>query len=169
MILQQCIQLMAGNAERIYSLAQGVSDQQARWKPDAASWSILEVINHLDDEEREDFKVRLDIILHHPDQPWPPIDPGGWVQDRNYNERELAASLQNFLVERQRSLAWLGSLSSPNWDAEYEASFGPIRAGDMMAAWMTHDQLHLRQLIELQRAYTVQLAAPYQVDYAGPW
>jgi hypothetical protein len=169
MDLQQCIQLMTDNAERIRLLAQGVSDQQARWKPDASSWSILEVINHLDDEEREDFRMRLDIILHHPDQPWPPIDPEGWVHTRSYNERDLDASIQNFLAERQRSLAWLGTLSSPDWDAMYEAPFGSIRAGDMMAAWVTHDQLHLRQLIELHRAYTVQLAVPYQVHYAGPW
>jgi hypothetical protein len=160
---------MADNAERIHLLAQSVSAQQARWKPDAASWSILEVINHLDDEEREDFRVRLDIILHQPDQPWPPIDPEGWVQERSYNERDLDTSIRNFLAERQRSIVWLGNLASPNWDARYEAAFGSVQAGDMLAAWVTHDQLHLRQLIELHRAYTVQLVAPYRVDYAGPW
>jgi hypothetical protein len=169
MDLQRCIQLMADNAERIRLLGQGVSDQQARWRPDPASWSILEVINHLYDEEREDFRVRLDIILHRPDQPWPPIDPQGWVQARNYNERDPDVSIQNFLTERQRSLEWLGTLSSPKWDARYEASFGSVQAGDMFAAWVTHDQLHLRQLIELHRAYTVQFLAPYRVDYAGPW
>lgn len=166
---ERLVQQMAHNGERIRLLVQGVSDGQARWKPDAASWSILEVVNHLYDEEREDFRVRLDIMLHRPDESWPGIDPQGWVKARAYNERALAPSLGNFLNERQASLAWLRGLSSPDWEAEYEAPFGPMKAGDMFAAWMTHDQLHLRQLVELHRAYTVAMVTPYQVDYAGSW
>ena len=34
-------------------LFQSVSDGQARWKPGEGRWSILEVINHLYDEETE--------------------------------------------------------------------------------------------------------------------
>lgn len=37
---------MTHNAQKISTLTQGVSDEQARWKPDPTSWSILEVINH---------------------------------------------------------------------------------------------------------------------------
>jgi len=51
------------NAGRIAALVRGVTPENVRWKPDPASWSILEVINHLWDEEREDFRVRLGIIL----------------------------------------------------------------------------------------------------------
>ena len=68
---------MANNAAIISSLVKDVSEAQARWKPDPQAWSILEVINHLYDEEREDFRQRLDLTLHQPDQPWPPNDPEG--------------------------------------------------------------------------------------------
>ena len=88
---------MADNARRIRNLIEGVSVEQARWKPEPDAWSILEVINHLRDEEKEDFRVRLDIVLHRPDQPWPPIDPQGWVTERQYNQRELEQSLEDFL------------------------------------------------------------------------
>jgi hypothetical protein len=161
--------LMIGNAERIKAMAMGVSPEQARWKPDPSSWSILEVINHLYDEEREDFRVRLDYILHHPDQEWPPIDPEGWVVERRYNERELESSLEGFLEERRASLEWLQSLGSVDWDTELISDFGSMTAGDMFASWVTHDQLHLRQLVELHRDYTKIQARPYQIEYAGPW
>lgn len=167
--VEWCIRQMSDNAERIRLLVQGISEEQARWRPDPASWSILEVINHLYDEERQDFRVRLDIILHRPDEPWPGIDPAGWVRTRNYNERDLDRSLQNFLNERQASLRWLRNFSSPNWDAQYQAHFGAIRAGDMFAAWVSHDHLHMRQLVELHHAYTVQRVVPYQTTYAGDW
>jgi len=166
---ERLMQTMAANAERIQAMVGGVSQEQARWKPDSESWSILEVISHLYDEEREDFRVRLDIILHHPDRPWPSIDPQGWVTARQYNENDLVQSLQNFLHEREASLSWLRGLAAPDWEAVYETRFGRMRAGDMFAAWVAHDLLHLRQLVELQRAYALELLAPYETDYAGPW
>jgi hypothetical protein len=162
-------QLMQANAERIRLLASGVSAEQARWRPDEKSWSLLEVINHLYDEEREDFRVRLDIILHRPGDPWPPIDPMGWVTARNYNERDLAESLENFLAERRKSLAWLESLGEPNWEALVEDPRGTLYAGDMFSAWVAHDGLHLRQLVELHYLYLRDSAQPYTVDYAGAW
>jgi hypothetical protein len=160
---------MENNAETIRQMVENISDEQARWKPNPDSWSILEVINHLYDEERQDFRVRLDIILHRPDQTWPGIDPAGWVAARRYNERDLGESLTNFLNERQESLAWLKGLASPDWDVVYETSWGQMTAGDMFAAWVAHDLLHLRQLVELQWAFTTLQLQPYQVDYAGQW
>ena len=165
----QLIQQMELNGSRIRALVEGVSLEQARWRPEPGSWSILEVINHLLDEEREDFRLRLDIILHRPAEPWPPIDPQGWITARRYNERQLEPSLQNFLEERKASLAWLRNLSSPDWNAAYETKFGRMTAGDMLASWAAHDLLHMRQLVELQRAYLVQIAGPYAVGYAGDW
>lgn len=157
------------NASRIRALVEGVSDEQARWKPDSQSWSILEVINHLYDEERLDFRVRLDIILYRPNEDFPPIDPGGWVTERSYNTRETAASLQNFLDERQRSLTWLTGLADPDWEISYTNQYGSITAGDMFAAWVTHDTLHMRQLVELHHDWIVKLSQPYNGEYAGEW
>jgi len=164
------MQIMKANANRIQALVNGVSIEEARWKPGPNSWSILEVINHLYDEEKEDFRVRLNIILHHSEQPWPPIDPGGWVSARHYNKRDLPASLDNFLEERQNSLEWLASLEeNVDWDKVYTTSFGSMRAGDMFTAWITHDHLHMRQLVELLRGTLLTRLTPYQGDYAGPW
>lgn len=160
---------MADNARRIQSLIEGVSAEQARWKPTPDAWSVLEVVNHLYDEEKEDFRVRLDIILHHPDRPWPPIDPERWVTERQYNQRELEESLGGFLRARKESLEWLGGLSSPNWEAVYKAPFGQITAGAVFASWVAHDLLHMRQLLGLHWAYVGLLVNPYRVDYAGSW
>jgi hypothetical protein len=161
--------MFESNTGRIRSLVEGVTPEQGRWKPDPKSWSILEVINHLYDEEREDFRVRLDIILHRPDQAWPPIDPQGWVTSRAYQERELAPSLQSFLDERASSLDWLRGLTVSDWQAGYQTRFGLIRAGDMFAAWVAHDTLHMRQLVELHRAYILLLTEGYDTQYAGEW
>ncbi len=166
---QQCKALQQANAERIRLLATSVSDEQARWRPDPDSWSLLEVVNHLYDEEREDFRVRLDYILHRPGDSWPPIDPQGWVTARDYNSRDLAESLENFLAERRKSLEWLEGLGEPDWEAKVEDPRGVMRAGDMYSAWVAHDGLHLRQLVELHYLYWRAQAQPYDVGYAGDW
>lgn len=163
------IQQMAYNAESIRTFTEGVSTEQARWRPNPESWSLLEVINHLYDEEREDFRLHLDHILYKPDRPWHSIDPEGWVTGRSYNERDLSLSVRNFMDERQQSIAWLQGLIGVNWETSAEAPFGRITAGDMFAAWVAHDLLHLRQLVELHYAYTVQAVQPYRVRYAGEW
>lgn len=160
---------LASNAGRIEALVRGVSGEQARWKPDYEAWSMLEVVNHLYDEEREDFRARLDLILHHPEQEWPPIDPEGWAACREYGKRDIETSLRGFLKEREDSLGWLESLGSPDWETVHTSQYGSMRAGDMLASWVTHDHIHLRQLIDLHQAYAIAQGKPFSPDYAGPW
>lgn len=160
---------LSGNAVKIQALVRDVSDQQAHWKPDPDVWSILEVVCHLLDEEREDFRVRLDYTLHRPGEPWPLIDPAGWVTAREYNQQDPETSLDAFLSERDASVAWLRELHAPNWEATYQAPWGPISAGDLFASWVAHDLLHIRQLVELIWASTKAQLEPHRTDYAGQW
>src|SRR5215213_9635492 len=119
--LNHVINRMRANAAAIAALAHDVDDAQARWKPSAEAWSLLEVVNHLYDEEREDFRARIDYVLHRPGEQPPPIDPEGWVTARAYNQRDPRESLDAFLRERAASLEWLRGLHEPNWDAEYRS------------------------------------------------
>ena len=160
---------MDGNAQRIAALVRDVSREQARWRPDPESWSILEVVHHLLDEEKEDFRALLDVVLYYPQAPMPPIDPKGWVTERRYNEQDLEQTLQGYLAARQDSLAWLRELSSPDWAAGYEAPWGRLTAGDVYASWVAHDLMHLRQLVRLHGEYTIRRLQPHSVRYAGRW
>src|SRR5690606_8242948 len=95
--LTNCIAQFAQQAENIRGMVAGVSAEQARWKPNAESWSLLEVINHLYDEEREDFRARVKHVLDRAEGFPPSIDPQGWVTERQYNQRDLDTSLKQFL------------------------------------------------------------------------
>lgn len=169
MRIECLVEHMINNAERIRVLVQGTPSDQACWRPDEASWSVLEVMGHLSDEERLDFRVRLDFTLHRPGEPWPAIDPTGWVKEHHYNEGELQEALDGFLAAREDSVRWLMELSSPNWEATFEAPFGQIKAGDLLAAWVGHDLLHIRQLVELHWSHLLLEVEPYRAEYAGQW
>jgi hypothetical protein len=168
--LNLCLERFSANATVIAALFRSVSELQARWRPSAEAWSLLEVVNHLYDEEREDFRQRLDLILHQPGAPWPPIHPGAWVTERGYNERDLQTSLDAWLQERHASLTWLRSLKNPDWGRSATAPWGGVlRAGDMLGSWLAHDHLHIRQMNELHYAYIKATAKPFDVGYAGDW
>jgi hypothetical protein len=49
-------QELQNSTEMIRALLAGVEPEAARLKPSAESWSILEVVCHLYDEECEDFR-----------------------------------------------------------------------------------------------------------------
>lgn len=169
MNLAYFIERFSKNRGVFESLARGVSLEQARWRPAPEKWSILEVVNHLFDEEREDFRQRLELVLDDPAKPWPKIDPRNWVTTRGYNQRELSASLDNFFAEREKSVAWLMQLSSPNWQNSNEGPNGKLSAGDLLASWLAHDFLHIRQLSRLHWQYVGAIADPYKTTYGGPW
>jgi hypothetical protein len=170
MDLPWAIQQLETHGTSITQLCSAVSETDARIKPDPQAWSILEVINHLYDEEREDFRQRLDLTLHQPETDWPPIDPQGWVTSRAYQQRELQPSIASFAAERQRSIEWLRALQQPDWSRSRTHPSGLVlHAGDLLSAWVAHDVLHLRQLVELHYHLVRLRAAPYAVEYAGDW
>ena len=160
---------LSAHVDVFAALVAGVDDTQARWKPDPAQWSILEVVNHLADEEVEDFRARLDATLHHPGS-WPPIDPQGWPASRGYNDRKLGQSLARFLEARASSLAWLDGLVDPDWSLAYQhPSIGPISAGDLLTSWVAHDHIHIRQINRLHRDWLVASLSGHSPRYAGRW
>lgn len=169
MNLAYYIERFSNNRGVFKSLFASVSAEQARWKPSPDKWSMLEVVNHLYDEEREDFRQRLELTLADPPQTWPSINPREWVTTRRYNERDIDTSLNNFLFEREQSLRWLQELSQPNWENCNEGPNGQLSAGDLLASWLAHDFLHIRQLARLHWQHVGKTAQPYQTGYGGPW
>lgn len=169
MKFEELYQELGWGVEMIRALVVGMTVEQARSRPQPESWSTLEVICHLYDVEREDFRQRLDIILNRPDEKFPMIDPGSWIEERQYNARDLTEMLDKWAAERAHSLVWLKGLSESNWETEYSDQYGSMKAGELFAAWVAHDNLHMRQLVELRRSRLEKLVAPYDPGYAGEW
>ena len=69
MNLEYFVERLSTNRQVFEGLVKGASLEQARWKPSPDKWSIIEVTNHLYDEEREDFRQRLDLVLTDPEKP----------------------------------------------------------------------------------------------------
>lgn len=169
-LVQHCYRQFAVNATRIAAFSYEIDSAQSQWRPSPDAWSMVEVICHLRDEEREDFRPRLDVLLHRPQEPFPPTDPEGWVTARAYQDQDFQVVLAEFMDERVRSQQWLSGLAAPDWTRHATRPNGAtLSAGDMLASWVAHDFLHMRQLSELHYLYHADSVQPWQVDYAGDW
>ena len=157
------------STEMIRALLAGISQEEAQIKPDAESWSILEVVCHLYDEEREDFREHVDFILHRQNEEWHSIDPQSWVTERKYNEQDLNEMSEKFFAERQNSLEWLTEISNSDWETTFTSQYGSVSAGEMFSCWVAHDNLHVRQLTELRRNWIERITQRYDIQYAGDW
>ncbi len=162
-------QEMVNSTEIIRALTANISQEDAQVKPSPEAWSILEVVCHLYDEEREDFREHLDFILHRQSEEWHRIDPQGWVASRKYNEQNFIEMQIKFFEERRKSLDWLIDLADADWEITYTSEYGSVPAGEMFAAWVAHDNLHIRQLVELKRFQIERMTKPYLIEYAGEW
>ncbi len=153
--------------DALEALLRDLPHEDWRWRPPEGGWSILEIVNHLVDEETDDFRTRVSSTIEDPSRPWPGMDPEGAVTERRYQERDPADSLRRFRDERARSLAWLDGLTDARWENEYHHPRGPLRAGDLLASWTAHDARHLQQIAKRLYALATRDGQPYSVLYAG--
>jgi hypothetical protein len=139
------------------------------WKPAPEKWCLLEIVCHLYDEEREDFRARVRHILEQPAASMPSIDPQGWVAARKYMEQDYETKLRSFLQERNASIKWLQSLAAPVWTNVYQhPTLGSMSAEMILANWLAHDYLHIRQITGVKFQY-LQHSSSQSLNYAGNW
>ncbi|HET6350057.1 MAG TPA: DinB family protein [Candidatus Krumholzibacteria bacterium] len=158
------------SARAIDALAAGVGPDVARVAPAPGKWSVHEILGHLIDEERNDFRLRIDYMLNHPGESWPPLDPPRAVRDGKFNDRTLESLRADFMRERAASLGWLAGLHDANWEAaHHHPRLGEFTAASMLCAWAAHDLLHLRQIERLLFERLRRATHPDRTDYAGEW
>lgn len=166
----QLIARMRNTPAALKVLLAPISAADAKWKPAGGAWSILEIVNHLADEDRDDFRARLQSVMRDAAAPWPKTDPESWAIDRRYNERELGESLERFAHERELSLRWLAELDAPDWSTAYmHPTRGPVYAGELLVSWPAHDALHIRQIAKRLFELAARDGGKFGTDYAGEW
>lgn len=169
MIPNQVIQTLANNLDIFKAQLLNKSEEEYTFKPSSDKWSSLEVLCHLVDEEKEDFRIRVKYVLEDPVQPLPKFNPVDWVQSRNYAGQNYDDKVEEFLSERIKSIKWLESLQDPQWDNTYHnPKLGSMSAGLFLANWLAHDYIHIRQLNRLAYEFH-RHQSNVDLNYAGNW
>lgn len=133
MQIAQIIQALDNNSKVFRALFNFNNTNLLTYKPEEHSWCYLEIVGHLIDEEKEDFKARVAHCLHHINQPLRPITPTKWPLERQYLDQNFQKQVDVFLKERENSVVWfqkqLQLQDKQHWQATtINAQLGPISA-----------------------------------------
>ncbi|MEM6673909.1 MAG: DinB family protein [Planctomycetota bacterium] len=157
-------------AYQLRQLVQGLPMDQARWRPAEGGSSVLEIVGQLCDREILEFRPRLELTLRDPERPWPRVEPDDGLDELNYNERDLEREAERFQRERLKSVQWLKGLGAANWTATHEEPrVGPVRAGDLLVSWASHDALMTRQIAHRSFDLCQRDAPGFSSAYVGEW
>jgi hypothetical protein len=150
------------------ALLEGLEPATWRERPASGEWSPVEIVCHLRDEEAEDFGARLRVVVEGGAR-FVPIDPPRWAEERGYRETEPAAALAALTERRAASLAFLAGVAPERLGrAVTHARLGSLSGLDILAAWVTHDRLHLAQLAATLARLGARRWAALRAEYAGP-
>ena len=166
---QEITKELSSNKTIFRQMLSGLQEDMILWRPLPEKWCMLEIICHLYDEEREDFRARTKQVLENPGLQLPQFDPQAWVESRKYMEQDYQAKLNDFLEERTQSVEWLQNLAEPDWNNAYDhPKIGKMTAWMFLSNWLAHDYLHIRQVMKLKFEY-LKIKANEDLTYAGSW
>jgi hypothetical protein len=150
------------------ALLTDLEDALWRARPAPAEWSPVEIVCHLRDEEVEDFGARLRVVLEGGPR-FTPIDPERWAIERRYRDEDPRAALAALAEGRAASVKLLATLEPERLTRAVDhPRIGSLSGLDLMAAWVTHDRLHLTQLAATLARLGADRWAPLRAEYAGP-
>lgn len=167
--LQDVICHLENNKSIFENLLKDIPKNHYLWRPKPEKWCLLEIVCHLLDEEIYDFRARVKHALEYPEKTLIPIDPEGWVNDRNYISKDYNTTLQSFLNERANSITWLNALDNANWkNTLAHPELGNLSAELFLTNWVAHDYLHIRQILRY-KFELLKASSSISLVYAGNW
>jgi hypothetical protein len=149
-------------------LLSDLDDATWRARPAPNEWSPLEIVCHLRDEEQEDFGARVRVIVDGGTS-FVPIDPERWARERNYRADDPRTALTSVKQRRRDNLAFLALMDPARLTHVIDQPrLGKMSGLDLIAAWMTHDRLHIAQLGATLARLGADQWQGLRTEYAGP-
>jgi hypothetical protein len=152
----------------IDALLTEVDDDTWRTRPAPTEWSPLEIACHLRDEEQDDFGARIRVIVGGGTR-FEPIDPERWATERAYAGDDPRAVVMTLKARRRDNLGFLAVLDPARLTHVVDQpKLGRMSGLDLLAAWVTHDRLHLTQLAATLARLGAMRWPTLRTGYAGP-
>ncbi len=130
----------------LQSLVSALSAASWARAPAAQEWSMIELVCHLRDTEREVHRLQIKTLLEAVMPFVPRPDAAVWAKQRQYSNEDGPQALREFIEARIASLNQLRGLAGDIWDREARhAIFGPTNFAEVIGFMADHDRMHLQQ------------------------
>ena len=142
------LKIVAETPARLKAALKGVPKKLLLWTPGPGKWSILEIVAHMRDMERDAYIARYRRILTEDNPTLPDIDGDLIALRDDYRSMKLADLLRDFLKLRKECLKLLKSVKGAQWDrmGTHETA-GPLSMTDLLRRQsILNDEPHLGQI-----------------------
>ena len=127
-----------------------LSPAEARRRPAAGGFSLIENIWHLADLEREGYGLRIRRILAETNPALLNFDGDRIARERAYQERDADRGIVLFARARAQNLEALGRLGRSDWKRQgTQEGIGCVRLEDIPRMMVEHDRGHVAEIADL--------------------
>lgn len=133
----------------VQSLTGSCSRTDWRKRPIKGEWSLLEILCHLRDLDREVNLPRFELLENSTNPFIPGVDSDRWAAERNYNEQDDSTVYADFCMSRSKLLELVGRYTDAEWQMSLRHSFfGPTTRMELAKFIAAHDRNHIHQIAQ---------------------
>ncbi|MGA7352984.1 MAG: DinB family protein [Acidobacteriaceae bacterium] len=155
--------LLARTPAALDALLRGLPDAWTQSNEGENTWTVFDVVGHLNHGERTDWMPRVQRILEDGEtRPFDPFDR--FAQFRESKGQTLAQLLDEFTRLRADNLVQLRALDLQPADFTRRGrhpALGVVTLSELLSTWAAHDLTHLHQISRIM--------AHQSRDAVGPW
>ena len=154
---KHCIEILRATPARLKAALKGVPKAVLLWTPAPGKWSILEIVCHLRDMEREAYLERYRRILAEDTPSLPDIDGDTFSLENDYRTQKLAEVVRDWTRLRRESLKVLAGAKRADWErAGVHETAGRLTLADFLRRHAHgNDEAHLGQIEGIKRRHAV--------------
>ena len=139
---ESLLEILDRQSGQLRDLASAATPEQQRFRYAPGKWSVREVVGHLIDGERV-FGYRAFRISRGDQTPLPGFDENQYVAASGYDQRDLAAIVDEFALVRAANLVLLKGLSEDDWRRTGTANNHPISVRALAFIMAGHVEHHV--------------------------
>ena len=145
--------IVAETPARLKAALKGVPKKLLLWTPGPGKWSILEIVAHMRDMERDAYIARYRRILDEDNPTLPDLDGDLIALRDDYCGMKLPELLRDWLKLRKECLKLLKSVKGPRWErmGTHETA-GPLSMDALLRRHaIGNDEAHLGQIETIKK------------------
>lgn len=140
---------------KLRAALKGVPKAVATWPPAPGKWSILEILCHMRDMERDAYLARYRRILAEDQPRLPDIDGDACALENEYRAQKLTEVLADWKQLRRECLKLLAGVKREQWErAGVHETAGPLTMAELLRRHaLGNDEAHLGQIDGIKRRH----------------
>lgn len=151
--MEAAIAQLEATSEIVRALLNGITPEQAQWKPAPDRFSLAEVLEHLSHVEGHYFRAPLERMVDEDHPAVEGYDQNAYAAAGQYSGRDPEDSFDHWEEQRESNVEYLRSLpAAAATRTGAHRRLGTFTVMELVNEWAFHDLGHVRQIAELVRS-----------------